>query len=73
MEQIGEIFGDELTYFFSIQRRYRSRLMDDIQLALHVFQQIVMLTEEYNQTELNDRLNEQFVGFYTGYTQGLTY
>ena len=46
--------------------------MDDIQLALHVFQQIVMLTEEYNQTELNNRLNEQFVGFYAGYTQGLT-
>jgi len=73
VEQIGEIFGDELTYFFSIQRKYRSRLMDDIQLALHVFQQIVLLTEEYNQTELNTRLNEQFSIFYTGYTQGLTY
>ncbi len=69
VEQIGEIFGEELTYFFSIQRKYRSRLMDDIQLALHVFQQIVMLTEEYDQTELNTLLQEQFEGFYTLYTQ----
>ena len=69
VEQISVIFEEELTYYFSIRRKYRVRLMSDIQLALHVYQEMVRLTGEFNQTELNTVLNEKFAEFYMLYSQ----
>jgi len=69
VEQLGTVFEEELTYYFSVDRKHRQRLIEDIQLALHVYQQVVLLTEQYNQKELHAILNEKFTNFYTRYSQ----
>jgi len=69
VEQISLIFEEELTYYFSVRRKFRLRLLSDIQLALHVYQEMVRLTGEFDQTDLNAVLNEKFAGFYMLYSQ----
>jgi hypothetical protein len=68
--EIADMFISELDYFFSLERRFSKTLQREKQLGLQILQELIQLTELFQQDELNNQLKEKFNAFYALYRKG---
>jgi len=68
--EIADMFISELDYFFSLERRFSKTLQREKQLGLQILQELIQLTELFQQDELNNQLEEKFNAFYVLYRKG---
>ena len=64
------MYISELDYFFSLERRFSKTLQREKQLGLQILQELIQLTELFQQDELNNQLKEKFNAFYELYRKG---
>ncbi len=57
--ETADYIVDELNYFNSIGVQRQRMFMEDIQLGFSILQELVRITERYEQKELNEKLNAQ--------------
>ncbi|MBA7572403.1 hypothetical protein ES708_14183 [subsurface metagenome] len=68
--EIADMFISELDYFFSLESRFSKTLQREKQLGLQILQELIQLTELFQQEELNNQLKEKFNAFYVLYRKG---
>jgi hypothetical protein len=65
---LSDVTGEELHYFLESDRKYRSKLDYELQLRMHIMQELVRMTETYDQKEISDRqlqIFQEFVNLYS--------
>jgi tetratricopeptide (TPR) repeat protein len=66
--QLSDVTSEELKYFLESGRQYRNNLEYELQLRMHVMQEIVRMTETYDQKEISDKqlqIFQEFVNLYS--------
>lgn len=58
--KLGEIAVDELTYYLNIEDRFAGSVDYPRRLNLHIMQELIRITNNYNQQDLAKELEEQF-------------
>jgi hypothetical protein len=68
VEKLAARYIEELNYYFMLKKEFSATLDTEKQMALHIMQELVRLTRNYDQTEINKFLEEEFKNFVTLYT-----
>ena len=68
--EIADMYISELGYYFSLEMKFSKTLQSEKQLGLQILQELIQLTELFQQNELNDQLKEKFNAFYVLYRKG---
>ena len=68
--EIADMYISELGYYFSLEMKFSKTLQSEKQLGLQILQELIQLTELFQQNELNDQLKEKFNAFYALYRKG---
>ncbi len=68
--EMADMYISKLDYFFSLERRFSKTLQREKQLGLQILQELIRMTELFQQDELNNQLKEKFNTFYTLYRKG---
>ena len=68
--EIADMYISELGYYFSLEMKFSKTLQSEKQLGLQILQELIRLTELFQQDELNDQLMEKFNAFYVLYRKG---
>jgi len=66
--QLSDVIAEELGFFLSVDRKYMEGLDYEKQIRMHIMQELVRLTDIYNQEELNNRqldIFQEFVNLYS--------
>ena len=69
LKQLTKKTVDELTFFYSLSQEQFSTISDEAQRSLALLQEIMRISEKYNQTELSKEIEEQFYLFYNMYSK----
>jgi hypothetical protein len=65
---LSDVTGEELGYFLGTEKRFRSKLDYELQLRMHIMQELVRMTEVYDEKEFNDKqlqIFQEFVNLYS--------
>ncbi len=68
--EITDMYISELDYFFSLERKFSKTLQREKQIGLQILQELIQITELYQQAELNNQLKEKFNTYYELYRKG---
>ena len=60
VKQLSDILLDELGYYLNLEPRYSSSLDYEKRLNLHMLQELIRITGEYNQEDISKDLEEKF-------------
>jgi len=66
--QLSDVTGEELGYFLESDKRFRNKLDYELQLRMHIMQELVRMTEQYDQKEISDKqlqIFQEFVNLYS--------
>jgi hypothetical protein len=66
--KLSDNTSEELKYFFGSDKKFRESLDYELQLRMHIMQQLVSITEKYGQTEINQKqldIFQEFVNLYS--------
>jgi hypothetical protein len=66
--QLSDVTGKELRYFLGSDKEFRNKLDYELQIRMHIMQQLVSITEKYGQKEINDKqlqIFQEFVNLYS--------
>jgi hypothetical protein len=66
--QLSDVTGEELRYFLDADRKFRDKLDYELQLRMHIMQELVRITEKYDQKEINEKqlqIFQEFVNLYS--------
>lgn len=66
--QLSEVTGEELKYFLGSDSKYRKSLDYELQVRMHIMQELVRMTETYDQKEISDKQLEIFQEFVNLYS-----
>ncbi len=67
VEKMAGITTNELNYYFSVGPRFTAHVNQAMQRAMSIMQELANLTETYNQTELNEKINLKFESLFQTY------
>jgi hypothetical protein len=68
VNQLSDVTAGELRYFLGSDKKFRSKLDYELQIRMHIMQQLVSITEKYRQKEINEKqlqIFEEFVNLYS--------
>ncbi len=68
IKKLAEISRDDLDYYLSLKGEYSSSVKTERKRAMTVMQELVRITRNYKQTELNKELEEQFQRLFVAYS-----
>ena len=66
--QLSDVTGEELKYFLESDGKYRNMLNYELQLRMHIMQELSRMTEQYDQKEISDKQLEIFQEFVNLYS-----
>jgi DNA-directed RNA polymerase subunit F len=67
LEQLAMDQEDELHYYLSLTGDYANSVAYEKKIAMYVLQEIVRITQNYGQKELNDKINKDFQQLFMSY------
>jgi hypothetical protein len=66
--QLSDVTGEELRYFLGVDREFRNQLDYELQLRMHIMQELVSMTERYEQKEIHEKqlqIFQEYVNLYS--------
>jgi hypothetical protein len=67
LTQLAADQEDELHYYLSLTGDYANKVAYEKKIAMYVLQEIVRITQNYGQKELNDKINKDFQQLFMSY------
>jgi hypothetical protein len=55
VNQLSDVISEELRYFLGADKKFRNKLDYELQIRMHIMQELVSITERYGQKEINDK------------------
>jgi uncharacterized protein (UPF0262 family) len=55
VNQLSDVIDEELRYFLGADKEFRNKLDYELQIRMHIMQELVSITERYGQKEINDK------------------